>query len=140
MSTAPVVRVAALVPRDEELLMTRHGPGPAGGFWDVPRVDVRGGETLAEAAVRSVAECCGYTDALCGPFVGWQEDVDRSGDVHGLTMFFEVVLLGDATPDPEGTATATEVRWISTYQIPEMRTCDGLAEFLSDQSIIDTVI
>lgn len=38
------------------------------------------------------------------------------------------------------TNSVVEVRWVSIYQVPEMRTRDGLAEFLSDQSIIDTVI
>lgn len=143
MTVGPTVHVGALVARGEDLLMTRTGRGPAGGVWDVPGVSVMGGEMLAEAIVRSVDECCGYSDALCGPFVGWQESIDGSGDSeasHRLTMFFHAVLLDGSEQDPDRIVAVDEVRWVSTYQIPDMRTRDGLAEFLSDQSIIDTVL
>lgn len=151
MTRRPAVRVAALVVRGEELLMTRTGHGPAGGTWDVPRVTVDAGEMLAEAVVRSIEECCGYPDALCGPFAGWQEDlhadagpVDPGGHAplhgHHVTMFFHAVLLDGMEPDPQLVTTTDEVRWVSTYQVPDLRTRDGLAEFLSDQSMIDTVL
>lgn len=143
MTRRPTVRVGALVIRGEDLLMTRTGRGPAGGVWDVPGVEVDGGEMLAEAVVRSIEECCGYSDALCGPFAGWQEDLDADGadqESHRITMFFHAVLLEGMEPDPDRTITVDEVRWVSTYQVPDLRTRDGLAEFLSDQSIIDTVV
>lgn len=132
--------VAALVTRDEELLMTRSGHGPAGGVWDVPRSAVLAGETLAEAVVRTMLQCTGYGAALCGPFAGWQEDLEFIDTDHVLTMFFHVVLLEGSESDPGSITGVVEAAWISTYRVTDLATRDGLVEFLSDQSIIDRVL
>lgn len=142
----PKVSVAALVTRGEELLMVRHGHGPAGGFWDVPLSRARHGETLAESVLRTLDQMCGLTSGLCGPFEGWEERIDLDAGVHELIMYFRAVLLDDdvePTPDRStagaGSDDVAEVAWVSTFQVVDLRTRDGLAEFLSDQSIIDTV-
>lgn len=137
----PSLWAAVLIARDDNLLLTRQGPGPADGVWDVPRVRVRAGDTLAESVVRAIEELVSRQDGICGPFTGWQELIDDSTGSHDLIMYFQAVLLDDDPLEvfPHSTDVA-EVRWVSVYEVPELRTRDGLAEFLSDQSIIDTVV
>lgn len=147
--SGPTLWAAALVTRDDDLLMVRLGHGPAGGVWDVPRVPVRVGRTLAEAVVEALEEHAGMPDSLCGPFEGWQEIIGPPEGPHEVVMYFRAVVIADETDDtrartPARTVgnggTPAEVSWISVYQVPELATRDGLVEFLSDQSIIDTVV
>ena len=50
------VCVGAVAVLDERLLLVRRGHGPAAGEWSLPGGRVEGGETLAEAVVRELAE------------------------------------------------------------------------------------
>ncbi len=137
----PSLWAAVLITSDDTLLLTREGPGRAGGVWDVPRVRVGAGDTLAESVVRAIEEMVDRQDGICGPFTGWQELIDDSTGSHELIMYFQAVLLDDEpVKEVPHSKDVAEVRWVSVYEIPELRTRDGLAEFLSDQSIIDTVV
>jgi len=134
----PSLRVASLVQRGDDLLLVRRGPGAAAGEWDVPGGPVLRGETLAESVVRTFGLETGHDDVLCGPFIGWAEvlDDDAPGD-HEIVMYFTAVLIDD---DPPGSGSATESAWVPVWTVPELRLRDGLAEFLADQEIIDTVV
>jgi 8-oxo-dGTP diphosphatase len=137
----PALHVAAVALRGDDLLLVRHGPGAA-GEWSLPGGPLELGETFAEAVVRHTGAQTGLEDALCGPFLGWSElidDEDRAA--HRVVMHFTAVVM-DAGPDASGTApaAATEVRWTPVWTVPELRLTDGLAEFLADQEIIDTVV
>ena len=138
MNAAPRVRVGAVCLRGDELLLVRSGHGPAAGNWDVPGGPVERGETLAESVFRTFAFETGHDDVLCGPFFGWAEvlDDDAPGD-HEIVMYFTAVLIDD---DPPGSGSATESAWVPVWTVPELRLRDGLAEFLADQEIIDTVV
>ena len=52
----PEVCVGAVAVVDNRILLIRRGHGPAAGEWSVPGGRVEGGETLAEAVVRELAE------------------------------------------------------------------------------------
>lgn len=160
MTTGPVVRVAAICQQGDELLLVRSGHGPAAGTWSVPATDVSTGELLAEAVVRAVEDQTGAT-GLCGPFIGWAESIDDAS--HAVTMYFDCVLLDGAPapsgpvdrsgvapeqstgttayePPPDAERTAVEQRSVPTWDVCELRLAEGLAEFLADHGIIDTVV
>ena len=140
MNAAPRVRVGAVCLRGDELLLVRSGHGPAAGTWDVPSDDVRPGELLAEAVVRVVGEQCAL-DGLCGPFIGWAESLDEG--THDLVMYFDAIVLGERAGvggSPDAEPTVAEQRSVPTWDVCELRLIDGLAEFLADHGIVDTVV
>lgn len=62
----PLVGVAAVIFRGEEVLLVRRGQEPAQGAWSLPGGLVELGETLAQALVREVAEETGVEVRLNG--------------------------------------------------------------------------
>ncbi len=130
----PEVCVGAVVVRGNDLLMVRRGHGPGAGQWSVPGGRVERGETLAEAVVRELEEETGL-EGLCGPFLGWVERLDD--DAHFVIMDFEVVVL---SPDPPTAGSdAAEARWVPVWEVPELNLVDGMAEFLSEHGVIETL-
>ena len=135
---APALWVAALALRGDELLMVRLGHAPTAGDWSLPGGALAAGETLAEAVVRLLCDQTGHEDVLCGPFMSWSEAIDDSGrSPHRVTMYFSAVVM-DAEPAVAGSA--AECAWTPTWRAPELPLSEGLAEFLADQDIIDTVV
>lgn len=133
--TQPQVTVGLVTRRADELLMVRRGHGAAGGTWGLPGGVLQGGETLAEAVVRH-ADAQAGVEALCGPFMGWTEDVESSPPK--LWMCFEAVTLDEhSTPsDPE----VAEHEWVHLEVVAERRLDEGLADFLAEHDVIDTVV
>jgi 8-oxo-dGTP diphosphatase len=139
-SETPVVHVAAVALRGDDLLMVRRGHGAAAGEWSLPDGPVRRGETMAEAVVRVVSTETAYVDGVCGPFIGWHEVIDDDAvDEHRVVMCFTAVIM-DQDRDPQLEAAGTEIRWIPVWTVPELPLAEGLAEFLADEEIIDTVV
>ncbi len=131
--THPSVHVCALVVRGEEFLMHRRG-----AYWALPEGAVNLYETLAEAVVRVLAEQVGMAEAICGPFIGWSETIDAPAHgPHVVRMYFHAILLDQQT---EPDSAATEVRWIPSWDAAELGLTDGLAEFLSDHGLIETMV
>jgi ADP-ribose pyrophosphatase YjhB (NUDIX family) len=130
----PQLCVGAVVQRTNELLMVRRGTPPGKGLWSVPGGRLEPGETLAEAVVRELAEETGL-HGVCGPLLGWVERI--GADWHFVILDFEVVLLEDA--DPVAGDDAAEVAWVPVWEVPELDLVDGLAEFLSEHGIIETI-
>ncbi|MCX6526069.1 MAG: NUDIX domain-containing protein [Actinobacteria bacterium] len=131
------VHVAALVVSGDDFLMLRQHNN-----WALPATAVRYGETLAEAVVRALGEQAGVAEAICGPFIGWAESIDTDTDIdtsqsHTLSMYFRAVLL-DSTTQPA--SQAAEVRWIPSWDAAELGLADGLAEFLGEHGLIETLI
>lgn len=126
--------VGAVVVRAEELLLVRRGRPPQVGRWSVPGGRVNRGEVLAEAVVRELTEETGL-EGVCTGLVGWVEKIDD--DHHFVILDFEVVVLDDRTPRPGDDA--TEVRWVPLGEVAELELVDGLAEFLHEHGVIDTI-
>ena len=151
MTASPGIRVGVLISADDEILMERLRLDDRGD-WDLPSLALMEGETLAEAVVRVMDVVCQIQEGVCGPFIGWQESFGVSAGPHWVYMVFRGVELtttgalaqeqatgeqlseSEAQPSPP-----PETRWVSAYDLPDLRTRDGLVEFLSDQAIIDTV-
>ena len=129
----PAVHVAALVVSGNDFLMLRQQKN-----WVLPATAVRYGETLAEAVVRALGEQVGVAEAICGPFIGWSESIDTdTSQSHTLSMYFRAVLLDSTTQPASQTA---EVRWIPSWDAAELGLADGLAEFLAEHGLIETLI
>jgi mutator protein MutT len=135
VADGPVVAVGAVVVVDDRLLLIRRGRGPAAGEWSVPGGRVEGGETLAEAVVRELAEETGV-EAVCGPLVGWVERI--SDEHHFVILDFWATLLDDRPPVAGDDA--AEVEWVPLSDVAERRLVDGLAEFLHHHGIIQTIV
>ena len=128
------VAVGAIVVTDDELLLIRRGHGPGAGEWSVPGGRVEGGEMLAEAVVREVAEETGL-EAICGSLVGVAERIHD--DRHFVILDFHVTVL--ERQEPTAGDDAVEARWVPLADVAELRLVDGLAEFLHEHGIIPTI-
>ena len=130
----PEICVGIIAVDADRLLLIRRGHGPAAGEWSVPGGRVEGGETLAEAVVRELAEETGL-EGVCDQLVGWVERIGE--DHHYVILDFAVTLL--AGSDPVAGDDATEARWVPLGDVAELRLVDGLAEFLHEHGIIDVI-
>ena len=135
MTPHPELAVGAIVIADERLLLIRRGRGPAEGRWSVPGGRVELGELLAEAAVRELREETGL-EAVCGPFVGFVERFLEGH--HHVIADFRVTLL-DPDAEPVAGDDAAEVAWVPLHDVATWPLVDGLAEFLHDHAIIQTI-
>ncbi|MEZ5142733.1 MAG: NUDIX domain-containing protein [Acidimicrobiales bacterium] len=128
------VAVGAIVVLDDALLLVRRGHGPAAGSWSVPGGRVEPGELLAEAVVRELYEETGL-EGVCGRLVGIAERIDDAH--HYVICDFEATVL-DGT-SPRAGDDAAEVAWVPRHLVAEQPLVDGLAEFLHEHGIIDTI-
>ena len=131
----PELAVGAVVIDDDHLLLIRRNRPPAEGRWSVPGGRVEHGELLAEAAVRELREETGL-EGICGPFIGFVERFLEGQ--HHVIADFRVTLL-DPDTRPEAGDDAAEVAWVPLHDVATWRLVDGLAEFLHDHGIIDTI-
>jgi mutator protein MutT len=132
----PEVCVGAVVVEDGRLLLIRRGRGPAQGEWSVPGGRVEAGESLAEAVVRELAEETGL-EGVCGELIGWVERV--GDDYHFVILDFAVTLL-DPEADPVAADDAQEAAWVPLHNVADFQLVEGLAEFLHDNKIIETIL
>jgi ADP-ribose pyrophosphatase YjhB (NUDIX family) len=127
--------VGAIVIDDGRLLLVRRGHGPAAGEWSVPGGRVERDELLEEAVVRELAE---ETDieGVCGDLVGVVERFDEGE--HFVILDYEVRLLEAA--EPRAGDDAAEARWVPLPDVAELNLVPGLAAFLHEHDIIDTIV
>ena len=134
MTGRPEVAVGAVVVHDDHLLLVRRGRGVAQGEWSLPGGRVEAGELLAEATVRELREETGL-EGICGELVGVVERfID---DHHFVILDFAVTVLDDR--EPVAGDDAAEVAWVPLSDVAECRLVDGLAEFLHQHGILDTI-
>jgi 8-oxo-dGTP diphosphatase len=135
VTLAPQVCVGAVVVEEDHLLLIRRGRGPGAGHWSIPGGRVEGGETLGEAVVRELAEETGL-EGICGRLLGW---VERIGDEHHFVILdFEVEVLD--REDPVAGDDAVEAAWVPLHDVAELHLVDGLAEFLHEHGVLDTIV
>jgi 8-oxo-dGTP diphosphatase len=131
----PELCVGAVAVDDGRLLLVRRGRGPAQGAWSVPGGRVEHGETLAEAVVRELAEETGL-EGVCDDLIGWVERFEEGR--HFVILDFAVTIL-DAVELSAGDD-AAEAAWVPLAEVAERRLTDGLAEFLHDHGILDSIV
>lgn len=132
----PEVAAGAVVVVDDRLLLIRRGRGVAIGRWSLPGGMVEPGELIAEAVVRELAEETGL-EGVCGPLVGV---VERFVEGHHYVILDHHVTLLDPDAPPTAGDDAAEVAWVPLHEVAGQPLVDGLAEFLHDHDVIDTVV
>lgn len=132
--SGPEVCVGAVAVDADRLLLIRRGRGPAAGEWSIPGGRVEPGETLAEAVVRELAEETGL-EGVCDTLVGWVERI--SDEHHHVILDFRVTVL-DAR-EPVAGDDAAEAEWVGLEAVCQRTLVSGLAEFLHEHSIIETI-
>ena len=123
----PVVAVG-LVARDRagRLLLVERGNPPHKGRWSLPGGRVEGGETIAAAAARELAEETGL-EAAVGEIAGI---VERIGEgFHYLIVDLWAELADGAAPVAAGDA--ADARLVDLDQLPGYPLSPGLAGFLA---------
>lgn len=136
LPATPQVCVGAIVVQDGRLLLIRRGRGPAQGEWSVPGGRVEAGELLAEAVVRELAEETNL-EGVCGELIGW---VERVGDGHHFVILDFAVTLLDPEAMPVAGDDAAEATWAPLADLADYQLVEGLAEFLHDHRIIETIV
>jgi 8-oxo-dGTP diphosphatase len=131
----PVLGVSAVVVHDGDLLLVRRGHGPAAGVWALPGGHVEAGELLAEAVVRELREETGL-EGTCGRLVNYAEVM--ADDIHFVILSFEVTAL--ERTDPVAGDDAAEAKWVPLADVAELPLPEGLAEFLHDNGVLDTIV
>jgi 8-oxo-dGTP diphosphatase len=131
----PELAVGAIVVDDDRLLMIRRGHGPAAGTWSVPGGRIERGETAAEAVVRELQEETGL-DGLSGGLIGWIELIEPTH--HIVVLDFRVDLLVD--DQPRGGSDAVEAAWVPLADVADLTLAPGLARFLAEHGIIETLV
>ena len=133
---SPQVCVGAVAVLDDRLLLVRRGHGPAAGEWSIPGGRVEGGETLAEAVVRELAEETGL-EAVCDDLVGWVERIGE--DHHFVILDFLVTVLDGPEKLPVAGGDAAEAAWVPLDEVSRLRLTEGLAEFLHEHGIVPVI-
>lgn len=134
MSDRPEVCVGAVAVDAGRLLLVRRGRPPGAGLWAVPSGRVERGETLGEAVVRELTEETGL-EGVCGALIGWVESI--ADDHHHVIFDFFVDVL-----DAEGLRAgddAAEVAWVPLHEVSELPLADGMAEFLHEHGVLETI-
>ena len=90
------------------------------------------GELLAEAVVRHLDTLTGI-EGVCGQLFGVIERVDEGEVVLG-----HQVTLMDAT-EPTAGPGAAQARWVPVADVIDYHLAPGLAEFLHDHRVIETI-
>ena len=125
--SSPVVAVG-LVARDRagRLLLVERGNPPHKGRWSLPGGRVEGGETIAVAAARELAEETGL-EATVGEIAGV---VERIGEgFHYLIVDLWAELPDDAVP--VAASDAADARLVGLDQLPAYPLSPGLAGYLA---------
>ena len=137
MSTVPTpcVCVGAIAIDDDRLLLVRRRNEPGQGSWSVPGGRVEPGETVQEAVVRELLEETGV-EGVCTGLIGVAE---RIGDDHHFVILdYSVEVLAPAPP--EAGSDAADARWVALHEVAEMDLVEGLAEFLHEHGLIETIV
>ena len=134
-SPVPRVCVGAVAIDDGRLLLVRRGTEPGLGRWSVPGGRVEPGETIQEAVVRELLEETGV-EGVCMALIGVAERI--GGTFHHVILDYAVEVLAPAPPTAG--SDATEARWVPLHDVAELDLVEGLAEFLHEHGVIETIV
>ena len=130
----PCVCVAAVAIDDGRLLLIRRGNEPGRGTWSVPGGRMEPGETIQEAVVRELREETGI-EGVCTGLIGVAESIGEHHH-HVILDYAVEVLPSDAVASSD----ALDARWVPLHEVAEYHLVDGLAEFLHEHGILDTIV
>ena len=124
-----------MIVEDDALLMIRRANEPGAGRWSLPGGRVDWGETLAHAVVREVLEETGV-ECVIGELLGWVERITE--EFH--YVIFDFVAQPLSFEDPVAGDDALEVAWVPLNEVDQLDLVEGLAEFLGEHGIIETLV
>ena len=130
----PCVCVAAVAIDDGNLLLVRRGNEPGLGTWSVPGGRMEPGETIQEAVVRELREETGI-EGVCTGLIGVAESIGDNH--HHVILDYAVEVLPS---DAIAASDALEARWVPLHEVAEYDLVDGLAEFLHEHGILETIV
>lgn len=133
MSVRPTLGVLAVALRDGEALLVKRANAPDRGLWGFPGGKVEPGETVAEAALRELAEETGIV-ASAGPQLGTKDIIHRDASGALIWHFFLVaVLCANPEGEPVAADDAAEARWVSDADIlaGHLPMSEGVARLLA---------
>ncbi len=127
----PIMAASVAVFRDGKVLVASRTKPPGDAVFSLPGGVVEVGETLAEAALRELAEEVGVVAEIIG-FAGHVEVIEREPDGRVkrhfvVNAFAGRWVAGEPTPGPE----AGETFFIAPGEINALRTTPGLAGIVS---------
>lgn len=131
---APVVCVGAVAIDDGNLLLIRRRNEPGLGEWSVPGGRMEPGETIQEAVVRELREETGI-EGVCTGLIGVAESIGPNH--HHVILDYAVEVL---PADAIAASDALEARWVPLADVAELDLVEGLAEFLHEHGILDTIV
>jgi len=131
----PVPAVAAIILRDDEILLVKRGADPAVGKWSIPGGSVEIGETLRDALKREVLE---ETDLEIEPgrLAGVSDlVVEREGCIqwhYVLINFFATIVSGK----PAAGSDSSDIRWVKLSDIKDYQVTRSLLERLQELGLL----
>jgi len=132
----PVLAASVAIFRAGRVLLAARGKEPLRGIYTLPGGRVEAGETLAEAALREVAEETGLQPQLVG-FVDHVEIIgrDEAGGVrhHYVIAAFAARWQGG---EPQTTAEALDFRWADPVTLDGLPVTDGLHAIVAKAAIL----
>ena len=109
----PRIRVGAIIPRDDTLLMVRHVKNER-SYWMPPGGGVDWGEPLDEALARELREETGYEISV-GPLLLAKDSIAPDGSRHIVHLLFRASVTGGAA------AASTDARVKESAWVPMNR-------------------
>ena len=115
----PIVGVLAVVIREDRVLVVRRANPPMSGRWGFPGGVLELGETVAQGAMRELAEETGVTAEAAGPLTVI-DTIDRDEEGRVRYHYTLVAVIG-TWQSGEGVAgdDADEVAWLTRDEIVE---------------------
>lgn len=128
MSTRPPrVRVAAVIPRDDALLLVRHRKG-ARQYWMLPGGGLDFGETFEACAARELREETGF-EVEISRMLYVSEAICPQGTRHVVNIYMHGAIIGGTLAVPEGDV-IDAVEFFPIRQLHELTLYPAIAPIL----------
>lgn len=132
----PVPAVAALIRKEEHVLLIKRGVEPSQGKWSLPGGKIELGEELQEALRREMKEEL-QVEVRVHDISKVKDYIERDqqGQVkwHYILIDFNCEIISGT---PTATSDATQVRWVSPHELIYLSLTETTREVLEDLNII----